>query len=151
VQPQQLDALSGWVEQRDRLHAPTSMWTIGQQIEHCCLVIGGVHEALRRSEPPAPPAKITIVRRAVWWTGRIPHGRANAPKSVQPAAVPDRTHLEAAIERARGQVDSIRNLAQDAWFRHFMFDVLRRDEALRFLQIHTNHHLRIMKQIAQRT
>jgi hypothetical protein len=150
VRPQQFEALVSWVGQRDCFHAPTSSWNVGQQIEHCCLVIGGVHEALAKSQPPAPRARISLVRRGVFLTGRIPRGRAKAPKSVHPAAVPDRAHLETCLERAREQVEAIRALGADAWFKHFVFDVLRRDEALRFLQIHTDHHLRIMRQIASR-
>ena len=144
------DALATWVDRRESLHAPTSSWNVGQQIEHCCLVIGGVHDALQRSQPPVPRAKISLVRRGVFLTGRIPQGRAQAPRSVHPEPAPARAHLDACLQQARQQVEAIRAMAPDAWFKHFVFDVLKRDEALRFLQIHTDHHLRIIQQIARR-
>ena len=146
----QFDALQRQLERRTVFHAPTSTWTIGQQIEHCCKVIAGVHTALRPSQPPVPRAKVSLVRRGVFLTGRIPRGRAKAPKNVHPEPAPERAHLESCLQSARDHVEAIRGLEAQAWFRHFVFDVLTRDEALRFLEIHTDHHLRIMADIARR-
>lgn len=150
MQAKLFDALASRIAQRNRFHAPTSAWNVGQQIEHCCLVIDSVQRALATSTPPAPRARVSLARRFVFLTGRIPRGRAQAPRSVRPQPVPEPADLEERVQGARVQVDTIRGLAPDRWFRHFAFDVLRRDEALRFLEIHTNHHLRIIRRIARR-
>jgi len=58
--------------------------------------------------------------------------------------------LEAALARAATDLERIRALPADAWFRHFVLGTLRRDRALRFLAVHTEHHLRIVREILAR-
>jgi hypothetical protein len=86
----------------------------------------------------------------VFTTGRIPRGRAQAPRRVQPETSPTAEQLRTVLGSALEASAHIRTMPRDAWFRHFIFDVLRRDEALKFLRIHTEHHLRIVRQIGGR-
>lgn len=51
------------------------------------------------------------------------------------------------LEDAAEQIEHARSLSADAWFSHFALGVLRRDDALRFIEIHTDHHLAIVDEI----
>ncbi len=35
----------------------------------------------------------------------------------------------------------------DSWWQHFVFGVMKRDAALRFIEIHNKHHLKIIADI----
>lgn len=141
--------LQGWVVSRDDVHPKVSHWSVGQQIAHCCLVVESVARALQDSVPPAPRAKLTAVRLGVFWTGRIPRGRAKAPRRAHPEPGHSTQELNSRLGEAERNMQAIRSLAPDAWFRHFVFDVLKRDQSLRFLRIHTDHHLRIIAEISR--
>lgn len=39
------------------------------------------------------------------------------------------------------------SLNQNQYFSHYIFGILNRDKTLRFIEIHTNHHLKIVRDI----
>jgi hypothetical protein len=124
-----------------------SQWSVGMHVHHCCLAMIGTCRALDKSEPPPPPSRPPVIRMVVFTTGRIIRGRARSPERVLPRTDISPAELKSLVEEAERQVAAAGNLEPGRWFKHFMFGVLKRDDALKFLRIHNRHHLRIVSDI----
>jgi hypothetical protein len=135
------------LQSRKHLCVSVSAWSVGMHIEHAALAIVRVLDALAKSEPPAPPSRFSIPRFVVMLTGIIPRGRAKAPESTAPAESASLESLEALILVADRRLLSAQELNSESWMKHPVFGPLKRDAALRFIRIHTRHHLRIIHSI----
>jgi len=124
-----------------------SGWSVGMHVHHCCLVIQAVHDALAASRPPAPRMWRSLIGRLVLWRGRFPRGRARAPEFALPADDMSPTQLTTLLSAAEQAVGAMRALDPGTWMRHFMLGTFTRDEAMRFAEVHTNHHLAIIREI----
>lgn len=149
-EPDGLDDLRAFVDRRDARSPEVSSWSVGMHIEHCCLAVNSVCGALVDSVPPPPPAGFSLLRSTMLKTGFIPRGRGRAPKAVIPTREPDGDELHATLERAEADLNAARELSPQAWFRHFVFGVMTRDESLRFLAVHNTHHIKIMRDVVAR-
>jgi hypothetical protein len=124
-----------------------SSWTVGMHIQHCCLAMTGVCDALLASEPPPPRARRSLLTAAVFTTGRIPRGRAQSPDQVIPTPGISREELDARLDASAERLSAAADADSRKWFRHFAFGAMDRDRTLRFIQIHNRHHLRIIADI----
>ncbi len=77
----------------------------------------------------------------------IPRGQVKAPKIVKPPDIISTTNLQAQLNEARKQVKSLKSLDKKAHFKHFIFGTLPKTKTLRFLEMHTKHHLKIVNDI----
>jgi len=55
--------------------------------------------------------------------------------------------LELQIQKACQNIEHIISANKNAHFNHFIFGALNKNRTIRFLEIHTNHHLKIIKDI----
>ena len=145
-----LEILRELVDRSDAKSPDVSSWSVGMHIEHCCLVVSSICGALAESVPPPPPAGVSLLRSAMLKTGFIPRGRGRAPKAVIPTREPDAGELRAILDRAAADQRAARELSPEAWFRHFAFGIMNRDETLRFLAIHNAHHAKIIRDVIAR-
>jgi hypothetical protein len=76
----------------------------------------------------------------------MPRGKARAPKSVIPTQI-DKAELDAALDRASLSVLNLLNQSLKQYFTHPMFGDLNTKLTSRFLWIHTEHHLKIVRDI----
>ena len=124
-----------------------SKWTVGMQIEHCLLGTRGICSALANSKPHTGKIKKGFLRRIIFLTGTIPRGRGRAPS----AAIPNEQTTEAGLRELLAEASlSAQKAAEsngDCCWKHFAFGVMKRDDALRFVEIHNRHHLKIISDI----
>jgi hypothetical protein len=131
------------------LSAPSvSQWSVGKHIDHCCLAIQRICGALAESTPPVKGRR-TALGVLVFTLGSIPRGRGKAPEASVPSEEPTEAKLIENIELANQAIASAQQLDPDAWFRHFVFGTLKRDRSIVLLNIHNNHHLKIIADIHQ--
>ena len=142
-----LDELRQYVKSADVQCADVSAWSIGMHIHHTALAIIGVCNALSNSEPPTPSRSFSPLRFLLFRLGRFPRGRAKAPEVTLPRRDLSTDELDSCINDAANRLEDASRLPSDRWFKHFVFGVLNRDETLRFIDIHTRHHLRIIRDI----
>jgi hypothetical protein len=82
----------------------------------------------------------------VFTIGRIPRGRAESPESVRPKQF-DPTSLILHAEKTKQTLPLLQSVGEGEYFLHPYFGNLKKNDAIRFLEIHTRHHLLIMKDI----
>ena len=129
-----------------------STWSVGDHCDHTLLVARRILESVRENQEVAgPPLK--LMGRVVLATRFIPRGKAKSPASVLPQAR-ERELLEAELETVRAVlaqiVSSVELLrSKKRVFQHPMLGAMTASEALEFAEIHTRHHLRIVRDIVK--
>ena len=120
---------------------------MGMQIEHCLLGTMGICSALVNSKPYTGKIKKGFWRRLVFLTGIIPRGRAKCPKAVIPTDQATEPGLRELLAEAGLSAQKAAESNCDCWWKHFALGVMKRDEALKFVEIHNKHHLKIISDI----
>jgi hypothetical protein len=132
------------------LSAPrVSGWSVAEQVDHLLKIV--VAQLGRMAERRQSRRGINLPGRIVLGIGRIPRGVGKSPEAVR-GEPKSRDELRAALAAAR---EKLHGVAADAALcgdprplvGHPYFGGLTPGEALRFLAIHTDHHLRIVERI----
>lgn len=132
------------IEQRnDRI----SKATIGWHLDHSLRVINSIVLALEQSDTAHFKKKHSPVKSFVLITGYIPRGKGRVPKKVASEETVLLEGLKRRIGYAYENMEKIQNLNSGAHFSHPVFGSLNRNQAVRFIRIHTNHHLKIIRDI----
>jgi hypothetical protein len=126
-----------------------SGWSVGQQIEHTLLTIRGVVAELVKGKSRTQPPKPTLMGRAILAVGRIPRGRGESPIAVLPRSTPGQRELSVLLKRCRESVRHLAAVHDENTFLHPIFGRLDKKGSIRFLSIHTAHHLRIIRDIVK--
>lgn len=121
--------------------------TIGWQIDHCLLVINGIISQLEISNPTEFQPKWNFNKFMVFTTGKIPRGKARAPKIVTPVEVATAEELNSKIEFAKKNLLKLATFSKNSFFKHPYFNDLNTKQTEKFLAIHTKHHLKIIQDI----
>jgi hypothetical protein len=87
--------------------------------------------------------------------GRIPRGKAKAPEAVCPQKMPSRDEMREALERTRKRFGATAQClgalqspeARQRVVKHPALGKLNALQWLRFIEIHTKHHLKIIKDV----
>lgn len=142
----QVDELDGFIPNWESVNEAVSASNVGWQIEHCLLVILAVIGSLKKSEPNNFKWKFTPIKYLIFWRKAIPRGKVRAPKYVSSENY-DETTLKAHVETCRRELSDFEKLGNEQFFTHPIFGDLRKKEAVKFLWIHTEHHLKIIREI----
>lgn len=129
------------------MKARVSQTNAGWHLEHSMLTINGITHALSKSEPHLYKRKFKLIKLIVFTLGKIPRGKAKAPKVVQPISTVTREILEKHLEVTRIKISELEKLSKDKYFDHPIFGHLKLKDTIRFLEIHTHHHLKIVDDI----
>lgn len=120
--------------------------SVGWHLAHVLLVIIKVSQSVINSNENQYNPSFTWRKFFVFLVGKFPRGKAKAPEAVQPMQFheEDLYHLFAEAETA---VVGLKKSNKNQFFKHPIFGNLNKRETIRFLHIHTHHHLMIMKDI----
>ena len=80
---------------------------------------------------------------------KIPRGEGKSPSVVNPAEVLSTFDLQAMVESLKIIVEGLKTFPKHSHFNHPYFGMLHLNSSLKFLNIHTHHHLKIIKDIVQ--
>lgn len=120
---------------------------IDWHIDHSLRVINKTCESLIHSEPKQYQWRFNWWRLIIFTWGKFPRGRVKAPKYVLPE---DRIEIKQIHERLRDaceQLKKIKKLHKNAYIHHPYFGMINKKQSVKFLNIHTKHHLKIIKDI----
>ena len=142
-----LDELNHYIPRCSVQCEKVSKWTVGMQIEHCILGTGGICDAIGHSKPHTGKIKKGLLRRIIFLTGTIPRGRGKAPDASLPNEEITELGLRELLSKAKLSVQQAAESNYECWWAHIRFGVMKRDEALKFVEIHNKHHLKIISDI----
>ena len=138
-------SLETFVENYLHTNPSVTKSTVGWQIDHSLKVINGVASVLQKSSASDYKKSFNWKRALFLLIKFMPRGRARAPKTVQAAEVITLQDLKDQFEKSLNSLDTLRQLDKHANFKHPFFGVLNLKQSVAFLEIHTNHHLKIVK------
>ena len=103
--------------------------------------------AVERSNPKDYKWKFNFVRTYIFVKNEIPRGKAKAPKSVVPEEIITKDDILLKIEKAKEKIANLKNLPRKANFNHPYFGNLNLKQTIKFLNLHIEHHLKIINDI----
>ncbi len=130
-----------------KLQTTVSAANVGWHVEHSLLVFVTIITALENSNPALYKSNFNWNKWLVFTLNKIPRGRAKAPKIVQPMVGDLPENLIPQLEKAIAKIKALANLQKHHHFPHPYFGKLNLKETIKFLAIHTNHHLKIINDI----
>lgn len=142
----QIDELESYISHLELMNLDVSNSSVGWQIEHSLLVLNGVIRSLKKSDPASFKWSFKPIKYLILWRKVIPRGKVHAPKYVYPDAFTEDS-LKANIETCRKLLVDLDQLGAQHFFTHPIFGDLKKREAEKFLWIHTEHHLKIIREI----
>jgi hypothetical protein len=142
-----LNQLEHHISSSDLINLQVSQSTVGWQIEHSLLTINGIVNAIVKSNPKDYQWKFSFMKLIILATKKIPRGKAKAPKVVVPKAAINNDDLQLHLTKARDTIKALEMVSKDHFFEHPYFGKLKLKETIRFLEIHTSHHLNIIEDI----
>jgi hypothetical protein len=122
---------------------------VGWHIQHSLLVINSIINGLKQSDPTSYSWKFNLNRTFIWTIGKIPRGKGKAPKVVQPQAEITKELLIENVEKAKSSVALLHSIQKNQYFLHPYFGHLNLKPTIKFLKIHTKHHLDIINDIVK--
>lgn len=148
---EQLNNLINELEQHilflDKTNAAVSKATIGWHIEHSLKVLTQIIDAVEKSNPNTYKWRFNLKSALVLGLNKIPRGKGKAPKIVLPEENITSDTLKHHVEKTRFMITKIENLHPNNYFKHPYFGNMNLKPMKKFIAIHTNHHLKIIKDI----
>ncbi|MEO0573083.1 MAG: hypothetical protein AAF039_15350 [Bacteroidota bacterium] len=102
---------------------------------------------MEKSDPVQYRGSVHLGRSFLLLINKIPRGRAEAPDIVRPPKVVLTDSLYYALEKANQNLVHLETLPKKAYFEHPYLGALKKRTAIRFIEIHTEHHLKIIRDI----
>lgn len=147
---QYLDSIAAKIPFHETVDTSASKVSIGWQIDHSLKVINAVTEQIKNSKPEEYRWKFNKWRFIIFAVGFIPKGKAKAPKSVRSFETIRINELKTQLETARKAIEEIQRLPKKSNFIHPYFGMLNLKQTIYFLELHTNHHLKIIADILKK-
>jgi hypothetical protein len=139
--------IAGFIPQYEINNSLVSKASVGWHIAHSCLVINSIVGALKKSNPADYRWKFSMSYLYVTIRGGFPRGRGKAPERVMPLGEINPETLRDLVSKSQNALAELPGLPKNVHFKHPFFGMLNRNATIRFLEIHTNHHVKIMKDI----
>ncbi len=146
-----LNQLESSIPDYEKTNASVSQSTIGWQIDHSLLVVLGVINELKKSNPENYKWKFNKTRLLLQIINKIPRGKAKVPQSVNPLDSTTQEGLRLKMELAKKQLVELEKLPAHSYFTHPIFGDLKLKSTLWFLKLHTQHHLKIILDIQKKS
>lgn len=142
-----LDRVESKIPRRDCSLPEVSQVDVAWHLDHSLKVVNSIHGELAVSDPKTYRPGFNPLRVLVFTTGKLARGKGKAPDFTKPPATIRTEDIQTQLATARHNLSAISQMAEKSHFRHPAFGVLNRDRAIRFLAIHTQHHLSIVDDI----
>jgi hypothetical protein len=142
-----LPELANYIADYNQSNHAISEASVGWHIEHSLLVIKQVTATVAQSEPKLYKSKFNIKRFFVFLTKIIPRGKAQAPKVVIPVEEITFDSLQESLKNTHQAITYLKDCEENQYFMHPFFGQLNKKQTIKFLAIHTEHHLKIIRDI----
>jgi hypothetical protein len=121
--------------------------SIGWHIDHSFRVIIEIVKYVEKSNPSDYKSTFNLKRSIVYFTGKIPRGKGKAPQQVLPPDIISLADLQNEVILVRSALKSLDIFEKNKYFKHPLFGLLNIKQTVKFLEIHTFHHIKIINDI----
>jgi len=142
-----LEELESYISDYEKSNPKVSAATVGWQIGHSFKVMRGVCSALKNSNPEDYKTSFNWKRSIALTIGRFPRGIAKSPKRTRPEPNIAPVELKELMTKTRENLLELDSLSKSSWFTHPIFGDLNLSQSKRFLELHTYHHVLIIRDI----
>ena len=132
---------------KDKMNIKISKSNIGWQLDHTLKVVNSVCTILAKKHSKKYKKNFNLLRSVLFTLGYIPRGKAKAPKFVNEQKPISSESLYEQLNNAKTHLKRVESLSENAYFIHHAFGTLSKNKTIRFLEIHTKHHLKIVNDI----
>lgn len=143
---QYLDEIYTYVEHEHQLNTAVSSVNVGWHIEHTSLVIIKIIETVTKSDPKKYKWKFSLIRLIIFLKNKFPRGKAKAPEIVKPKQI-EQTDFQQLLIQTKQALQQLKQADPNQYFLHPIFGDLNKKNTFIMLDIHTRHHLAIVKDI----
>lgn len=143
----QLKEVEIYIIHRDHINKKVSKVDVAWHLDHILKVINNVSTTLEKSDPNTYKGNFNFTRFMSFTFNYIPRGKIEAVASVRPPENIETKDIKEQLLIARQNIVSLKDLHKNSNFKHPVFNVLNRNQSERFLEVHTKHHLKIIKDI----
>ena len=144
-----IQALEDSIPHADKISPTVSSAAVGWHVQHCLMVISGITNQLKKSDPSQYKYSFNKIRTLVYLMNKMPRGKGKAPEAVNPVEVRSVIDLQVMIESTKVTLEELKTLPKYSHFMHPYFGMLHLRSTSKFLSIHTNHHIKIIKDIVR--
>ncbi|MEM6805942.1 MAG: DUF1569 domain-containing protein [Bacteroidota bacterium] len=141
------EKIEAFIPHRDNWNPAISKADVAWHLDHSLKVINRIYEALKSSSPEEYHFQISFLRWAAFSWGDFPRGIAKSPTVVLPPQDIKTEDLYTQLAEARAKMEIFNMLPKNSFYSHFAFKNINRKQSIRFLEVHTNHHLKIIRDI----
>ncbi len=128
------------------INSRVSQVSAGWHLSHCMLTLTRIIETIAASDPAGYKRIFSFSRLIVFTSNNIPRGKGRAPKTVLPTDISEAA-LQNQLQELGKLVAKLDGLNPNQYFAHPYFGDLKLKQATRFMEIHTRHHLKIVREI----
>lgn len=142
-----LELLESYIQNSEDINTAVSIVPVSWHLDHSLKVINAVVKNMKNSDPALYQNNFRFLGKFFLKVGFFPRGKARAPKYVHPPAEILKSAIISQLQEARQNIKGIQSLDENAYFKHPLFGNTNKFRVIRFLDTHTNHHLKIVKSI----
>jgi hypothetical protein len=143
----QLNELEGYFKYRDSISESVSNATVGWQAYHILKVLYIVSNAIIASDPNDYKKQFNKYKAVFFTFNYFPRGKARAPRVSRPPETFNLEDLTNQLKLVNQNLKDFLNLEPNANFKHHIFGYLNKKETQKFFVLHTEHHLKIIRDI----
>lgn len=143
----QLQKIESLLSKIDVTNEKVSKASIGWHLEHSLLILNSSLKGLTMTNPQDYNPKFSLKKFVFLNFGMIPRGKIKAPKQFVPLEIPTRESVLKLINLAKERLEALKNLSEKSFITHPFLGDFDKKTTLRFLWLHSNHHLKIVDDI----
>jgi len=141
-----LSELYSYIEHAEKINQNVSSVNVGWHIEHSLLVIIKIIQSVSKSDPNNYKWKFSLPRAVVFTMNKFPRGKGKAPDIVKPKQL-EKIDYDALFAEAKQALARLKNVDKNQFFLHHVFGNLNKKNTFIMLDIHTKHHIQIIREI----
>ncbi len=143
----QLYDIAYLIQFRDSRDTKVSKVPVVWHLDHILKVINRTYYILEKSDRTLHQKRFSWIRTHSFALRRISRGKEQSLASFLPPDIIKTEDLLLQLELARKNICDLKTLDEHSNFIHPVFGQLNKKQSKRFLEIHTKHHLKIVKDI----
>lgn len=142
-----LQRIEDYIDSHEVLNTNVSKVAVGWHLDHSLKVINGVISTLKNSNPKEYKNNFSFIGKLFFALGFFPRGKAKAPKHVKPPEVVLKEDIIKQLAKSKNLVKELPNVDKNSFFKHPLFGNVNKKRVTKFLDLHTSHHLKIVRDI----